>query len=157
MQTSNLIQLSPIAKVLSVSEDRQDKNDRTYRLLRLQGLSESEEVHAGIRIKVRTPGRKVSITQYEESYLNGEKEDFFDAQEGEHIAVGIFQATNLEPYEIEDTETGEVREVTSYTFPVIRGQNPVTVLKNAGHQFEGEEPMETEEKEEAPESFSVSQ
>jgi len=143
MNTQNLKQLSPIATVLDVSEDRKDKNDRTYRLLRVQGLAKAEEIHGGIVMTVNTPGRKVSITQYEESYLNGEKEPFFDSKPGDHIAVEIFQANNLEPYEIPDTETGEVREVTSYTFPVIRGQNPVTVLKNAGRRFADDEMGET--------------
>ena len=52
------------------------------------------------------------------------------------LAVEIWTA-QTEPYDIVDTETGEAREVSSYTFPVIRGDNPVTVLENAGRQLLG--------------------
>lgn len=150
MKNQNLTQLSPVSQVLDVSEERLDKNDKTYKLLRLRGMTETKEIHGGIEINVKTPGRKVSITQYEESYLDNEKEPFFDAQEGDFIAVEIYQAKNLKPYEIIDNDTGDVREVNSYTFPVVRGQNPETVLKNANHEFEGAETTEEAEDVEMP-------
>lgn len=133
---SNITQLSPISQVIAVSEVRQDKNGRNYKVLRLEGLSETMENHGGIAVRVKTRGKQVSMTQWEQSYLDDRPSPFYDAKVGEHIAVEIHQATGLVPYEITNASTGEMREVDSYTFPCVRGDNPKTVLKGAGHEFD---------------------
>lgn len=134
----NLTKLSPIATVINVSEDKQDKNGTTFRTLRVQGLSLVEEVHGGIVMQVKTRGKEVSINQYETSYLDGKPDPFFDAKVGEHVAVEIWRADGLTPYEITNNETGEVREVNSYTFGLVRGSgSPEAYLKNQGHSFAG--------------------
>lgn len=145
MSTKNLTLLSPICRVIDVSDIREDKNGREYRLLRLQGLTLTKEVHGGIEVTVKAPGRKVSMTQYKESYLDNNPDAFWDSKVGDHVAVEIYAAQNLESYEIVNQDTGESRDVTSYTFPVIRGQNPLNVLKNAGHSFEGQGEIVLEE------------
>jgi len=131
--------LSPIVEVVNVSEIRQDKNGRNYKLLRLQGVTETEEVIGGKTYTVKQRGKRVSITQYKESYLNDEQDPFFDANVGDMLGIEIHTA-QTKPYEIVDDETGEVREVTSYTFPVIRGDNPVTTLENAGRELAEDTP-----------------
>lgn len=136
MDNQVLKQLSPVAEVINVSELKQDKNDRNFKVLRLQGLTETEEIIGGKKYTIKGRGKKVSLTQWERSYLNQEPEPFFDADKGDMLAVEIWTA-QTEPYDITDDETGEVREVSSYTFPVIRGDNPVTVLENAGRQLLG--------------------
>lgn len=132
---SNLTKLSPVTQVISVSDVRQDKNGRDYKVLRLEGLSETIENHGGIDIRVKTRGKQVSMTQWAESYLDNRPSPFYDAKVGDFVGVEIYQASNLEPYEITDASSGETREVDSYTFPCERGQNPATVLKGAGHAF----------------------
>lgn len=128
--------LSPVSKVVSVSEPKTDKNGRNYRVLRLEGFGKQMRNIGGVEVAVRVKTKQVSMTQYEQSYLNDQQEAFYDARPGEILAVQIHQATNLKPYEISDPQTGEVRDVTSYTFPVIEGETPLTVLKNAGHEFD---------------------
>lgn len=153
---SKLTKLSPIVTVKSVSEPKEDKNGRTYKVLRLQGISESVEVIAGKKYNIRERGKEVSLTQHKESYLNGEPDPFWDAKEGETLGVEIWNAQGLKPYDIVDSETGETREATSYTFPVIRGDNPKTVMESSERYFADEEQEETlahemdEEEEEAP-------
>lgn len=136
MDNQLLKQLSPVAQVIGVSEIKQDKNDRNFKVLRLQGLTETVETIGGKQYTIKNRGKQVSLSQWEESYLNGDQEAFFDAQKGDMLAVEIWTA-QTEPYDIVDDETGEVRTVTSYTFPVIRGDNPVTVLENAERQLRG--------------------
>ena len=134
----NLTKLSPIATVINISEDKQDKNGTTFRTIRVQGLSLVEEVHGGIVMQVKTRGKEVSINQYETSYLDGKPDPFFDAQVGDHVAVEIWRAENLESYEITNPESGEIREVNSYTFGLVRGSgSPEAYLKNQGHRFAG--------------------
>jgi hypothetical protein len=134
----NLTELSPIAQVVEVSAMKQDKNDRNFKTLRLEGLAQSYENHGGVNILVTNRSKQVSMNQWEESYLDGRPSPFFGSKVGDHIGVSIFQAV-VEPYEITNQSTGEVREVNSYTFPVIRGENPVTALRNAGHELAGAE------------------
>lgn len=136
MDNQVMKQLSPVSEVIGISELRQDKNDRNFKVLRLQGLTETEEVIGGKSYTIKNRGKKVSLSQWEESYLNGEPDAFFDAQEGDMLAVEIWTA-QTEPYDITDEDTGEVRSVTSYTFPVIRGDNPATVLENSGRTLKG--------------------
>lgn len=142
----NLKELSPIAQVVEVQttyganhpkagEPYVDKNGREFRIIKLQGLTSTIQNIGGIDYPVRGLGRTVSLTQWKENYLNNTQDPFYDAKVGEHLAVSIMTAENLNPYEITDQESGEVREVTSYTFPVIQGQNPLTLLKNRGYSF----------------------
>lgn len=131
----NIKVLSPIAKVITISALRQDKNGRNYKVLRLEGLGETTETHGGISVRVKTRTRAVSMTQYEQSYLNDQPDVFYNAKVGEHVAVEIHQASNLEPYEITNQEDGTVTEATSDTFPVMRGDNPITVMKGRGRHF----------------------
>lgn len=136
MENPNLKLMSPISQVIAVSDIKQDKNGRNYKTFRLQGLNKKKEIHGGIEIEVKVPGRKVSINQYEENYLNGEPDTFYNASVGDYLGVEIYTAQNLEAYEIPDAETGEVREVTTFTFGITRGENPMTFLKNRGLIFD---------------------
>lgn len=153
--------LSPISEVVNVSEVREDKNGRSYKLLRLQGITETEEKVGGKVYTVQQRGKRVSITQYEESYLNNEQDPFFDAEVGDMLGIEIFTA-QTKPYEIVDDETGEVREVTSYTYPVIRGDNPVTTLENADRELAENTPevsssAPVEQEQEQEEELSITQ
>ena len=63
MDNQVLKQLSPIAEVIGVSEIKQDKNDRDFKILRLQGLTETVEVLGGKEYTVKNRGKQVSLTQ----------------------------------------------------------------------------------------------
>lgn len=147
----NLTTLSPISRVIAVNTQSPDgtpytdKNGREFRILKLQGLNTTMRVIGGIQYPVKTLGRVVSLPQWKENYLNNSQDPFFDAEVGEHIDVSIVSANGLEPYSITNNETGEVREVTSFTFPLIVGQNAETVLKNRGLRFADPNSVETEE------------
>ena len=142
----NLALLSPVSKVVSISEEKIDKNGKSYKQFKVQGLNKTREVHGGIEMDIITPGRRVSINQHEDSYLTpGNPDPFYKANVGDFIAVGIYSATGLEPYEITNDETGEVREVTSYTFGVIRGRDPEKTMNSNGRQFPGTEVTQREE------------
>jgi hypothetical protein len=129
----NITQLSPLAEVISIKEGGEDKNGNSFRTLRLRGLSESIREVNGISVRVKSRTKEVSMNQWEDSYLTpGTADPFYDANVGDFLAVGIYRA-DVEPYDIIDNTTGEVNEVSSYTFPVHEGDNPSTVLSSAGH------------------------
>lgn len=131
--------ISPIVEVVEVSELKQDKNGRDYKTIRLQGLSQEEVNIAGKKYMVKSRTKAVSMNQYKQSYLDDRPDAFFDAQVGDFLNVEIHTA-EVKPYDIPlDDGTGEVRTVTSYTFPVIKGDNPVTVLKNNDRELADED------------------
>lgn len=139
----NLTLISPIAKVTSVSETKQDKNGNDYRTLRLSTMATVMETHGGIEIPVKTAVRGISLNQWKESYLDGAQEPFYDAKVGEHIAVEVWNARNLEPYDLVNNTTGEVTKQTTHTFAVQRGRNPEKALNSDGKFFAKSEIEET--------------
>ena len=129
--------LSPIADVISRSEEREDKNGNMFVTLRLQGLSEVEKVIGGKTYTVQTRSKEISLNRWKESYLpskNGAPDAFFNAQVGDTLDIAICRA-EVQPYEIVDEKSGEVTIANSYSFPVIGGDNPKTILENAGHKL----------------------
>lgn len=134
---TNLTQLSDISQVIAISEVKTDKNGREFKTLRLSAPAYKVQSVPGIgEVRVKTKAKQVSVNAWKESYLDSKPSFGWDAKINDWLSVGIFVATNLEPYEITDTSSGEIREVTSRTFAVEEGTNPDTQLKNDGYTFE---------------------
>lgn len=128
---NSMTKLASISKVISTGEVRADKNGRDFRVLRLQAPTKTTEIIGGVEYQVTGPSKEVSLPQWENNYLE-QKDPFYESAVGEHVAVEIWNA-QVEPYQIDG------RDVTSITFPVVRGSNPVTVLENKGHKLQGSE------------------
>jgi hypothetical protein len=148
-------ELSPIVEVIgrratdSSGEPLVDKNGNHFVTLRLQGLTVTEKVIAGKKYTVKGRGKQISMNQWEESYLPSlDTDPFFNSQVGDMLDIEIFRA-DVKPYNITDGETGEIREVESYTFPVIAGDNPKTILENADRELAEEDVSTAVSQEEA--------
>jgi hypothetical protein len=129
---------SELLTVVKVSEDRQDKNGRNYKLVTFQSPQHKEvvDITTGEIALVRVPARMSSITRYQESYLDDNMQYMYDAVEGEKVPGAIVTRPVAE-YEIDG------RPVYSYTTVVLGMTNEPSfesqvraAFKSAGHEIE---------------------
>lgn len=129
---------SELLTVVKVSEDRQDKNGRNYKLVTFQSPQHKEvvDITTGEVALVRVPARMSSITRYQESYLDDNMQYMYDAAVGEKIPGAIVTRPVAE-YEIDG------RPVYSYTTVVLGMTNEPSfesqvraAFKSAGHEIE---------------------
>lgn len=129
---------SELLTVVKVSEDRQDKNGRNYKLVTFQSPQHKEvvDITTGEVALVRVPARMSSITRYQESYLDDNMQYMYDAVVGEKIPGAIVTRPVAE-YEIDG------RPVYSYTTVVLGMTNEPSfesqvraAFKSAGHEIE---------------------
>ena len=131
---------SELLTVVKVSDNRQDKNGRNYKLVTFQSPQHKEvvDVTTGEVMLVRMPARTSSITRYEESYLDDKMHYMFDAVEGEKVP-GAIVTRAVEEYEIDG------RPVSAYTTVVLGMTNDPSfetkvraAFKSAGHELNAE-------------------
>ena len=131
---------SELLTVVKVSEDRQDKNGRNYKVITFQSPQHKEvvDVTTGEITLVRVPARMSSITRYEESYLDDKMQYMFDAQVGEKVP-GAIVTRSVNTYEIDG------RPVSSYSTVVLGMTNDPgfeaqvrAAFKSAGHDLDEE-------------------
>ena len=93
---------SELLTVVKVSEERQDKNGRNYKLITFQSPQHKEvvDVTTGEITLVRMPARTSSITRYEESYLDDKMQYMYDAAVGGKIP-GAIVTRKVNEYEID--------------------------------------------------------
>jgi hypothetical protein len=129
---------SELLTVVKVSEQRQDKNGRNYKLVTFQSPQHKEvvDVTTGEVMLVRMPARASSITRYEESYLDDKMHYMYDAVEGEKVP-GAIVTRSVEEYEIDD------RPVSVYTTVVLGMTNEPSfesqvraAFQSAGHKLD---------------------
>ena len=86
---------SELLTVVKVSEDRQDKNGRNYKLVTFQSPNKQEIVDetTGEITIVRVPARRSVLTRWEESYLDDQMHYMFDAEVGEKVPGKIVTRT----------------------------------------------------------------
>ena len=129
---------SELLTVVKVSEDRQDKNGRNYKLVTFQSPQHKEvvDITTGEVALVRVPARMSSITRYQESYLDDNMQYMYDAVVGEKVPGAIVTRPVAE-YEIDG------RPVYSYTTVVLGMTNEPSfesqvraAFKSAGHEIE---------------------
>lgn len=131
---------SELLTVVKVSEDRQDKNGRNYKVITFQSPQHKEvvDVTTGEITLVRVPARMSSITRYEESYLDDKMQYMYDAQVGEKVP-GAIVTRSVNTYEIDG------RPVSSYSTVVLGMTNDPgfeaqvrAAFKSAGHDLDEE-------------------
>jgi hypothetical protein len=105
---------SELLTVVKVSEERQDKNGRNYKLITFQSPQHVEAVDqtTGEITKVRVPSRRSSITRYQESYLDDQMHYMYDAEINEKVP-GAIVTRLVDEYEIDG------RPVSSYSTVVL--------------------------------------
>ena len=129
---------SELLTVVKVSENRQDKNGRNYKLVTFQSPQHKEvvDITTGEIALVRMPARTSSITRYEESYLDDKMQYMYDAVVGEQVPGAIVTRPVAE-YEIDG------RPVYSYSTVVLGMTNEPgfeaqvrAAFKSAGHDLD---------------------
>jgi len=105
---------SELLTVVKVSEERQDKNGRNYKLITFQSPQHREVVDqtTGEITLVRVPARRSSITRYQESYLDDQMHYMYDAEMGEKVP-GAIVTRSVDEYEIDG------RPVSTYSTVVL--------------------------------------
>lgn len=128
---------SELLTVVEVSEVRQDKNGRNYKLVTFQSPQHKEVVDqtTGEIMLVRMPARTSSITRYEESYLDDKMQYLYDAEVGEKVP-GAVVTRSVKEYEIDG------RPVSTYSTIVLgMTDDPAfesainAAFKSAGHEI----------------------
>lgn len=128
---------SELLTVVKLSEERQDKNGRNYKLITFQSPQHREvvDVTTGEITLVRVPARTSSITRYEESYLDDKMQYMYDAAVGEKIP-GAIVTRKVNEYEIDGNP------VSRYTTVVLGMTNDegfeaeiTRAFKSAGHDL----------------------
>jgi hypothetical protein len=105
---------SELLTVVKVSEERQDKNGRNYKLITFQSPQHKEVVDqtTGEITLVRVPARRSSITRYQESYLDDQMHYMYDAEVSEKVP-GAIVTRSVDEYEIDG------RPVSTYSTVVL--------------------------------------
>ena len=105
---------SELLTVVKVSEERQDKNGRNYKVITFQSPQHKEVVDqtTGEITLVRVPARRSSITRYQESYLDDQMHYMYDAEMGEKVP-GAIVTRSVNEYEIDG------RPVSTYSTVVL--------------------------------------
>ena len=106
--------MSKLLKKTAESAVKQDKNGRNYKTVTFTTLP--TVVLNGQTIHV--PTKSSSINVNEESYLNNQ-EEFGYSLSVNSLVQGDIVTRNVEPYQIADRSTGEMRTVTTYTSVVL--------------------------------------
>jgi hypothetical protein len=128
---------SELLTVVKVSEERQDKNGRNYKVITFQSPQHKEVVDqtTGEITLVRVQARRSSITRYQESYLDDQMHYMYDAEMGEKVP-GAIVTRSVDEYEIDG------RPVSTYSTVVLGMTNEPAfdaaidaAFKSAGHNI----------------------
>lgn len=128
---------SELLTVVKVSEERQDKNGRNYKVITFQSPQHKEVVDqtTGEITLVRVPARRSSITRYQESYLDDQMHYMYDAEMGEKVP-GAIVTRSVNEYEIDG------RPVSTYSTVVLGMTNESAfdaaidaAFRSAGHDI----------------------
>ena len=128
---------SELLTVVKVSEERQDKNGRNYKVITFQSPQHKEVVDqtTGEITLVRVPARRSSITRYQESYLDDQMHYMYDAEVSEKVP-GAIVTRSVDEYEIDG------RPVSTYSTVVLgMTDDPAfnasidAAFKSAGHDI----------------------
>lgn len=120
---------------INQSEVKQDKNDRNYRTVTFSEVVMMKTPFGEV-LKPASQTRTASVNRYEKSYLNdkeqpGYSDSIFDPKNP--AKSGLFQgeivSAIVEPYDIVDTRTGEVKVVDKYT-TVVFGDSDSPAFKS---------------------------
>lgn len=139
---------SELLTVVKVSEERQDKNGRNYKVITFQSPQHKEVVDqtTGEITLVRVPARRSSITRYEESYLDDQMQYMYDAEVGEKVP-GAIVTRSVNEYEIDG------RPVSTYSTVVLGMTNEPSfdaqinaAFKSAGHDLSKESTTQVDER-----------
>jgi hypothetical protein len=138
--------------VVAVSEPREDKNNKTFKMITLQNpaykMIEKADIVTGEvkKMLVLTPALKASHTAYKESYLDGAPEWLDSAKVGDLIE-GRIERKAVEPYEFTGRE-GETKIANSYTCVVFGDSSQVNwddlvkaAFERNGHKLAGDAPI----------------
>lgn len=128
---------SELLTVVKVSEERQDKNGRNYKVITFQSPQHKEVVDqtTGEITLVRVQARRSSITRYQESYLDDQMHYMYDAEMGEKVP-GAIVTRSVDEYEIDG------RPVSTYSTVVLGMTNEPAfdaaidaAFRSAGHNI----------------------
>lgn len=127
--------------VVAISDEKEDKNGRSYKRVTLKNLDIVSIVdpETGEIISVKVQPKLGNVNAYAESYLNGLPSFLFDAKVGEKV-LGNVESRMVKPYEIE--RDGEVLTIDKYSTPVFGNTDEDTweslvkaAFKNNGREF----------------------
>lgn len=167
--------MSKVVTIISVSENRTDKNGRIYQAVKVEAPSKREMVDEETGEIFYAIGRpkRATIVAYKMSYLDDAPHYLFDKEPGIRV-YGTIVTRKVMPYEIEgDGDTITVDRYTTFVEATTDDEDfedrVISAFKSAGHElmFKKIDPIvpapqeeaakeEPEaETEEAPEQFSV--
>lgn len=109
-----MIEEKSFIQISDVTAERLDKRENTYKRVEftaLAGLMFNPSVGKNMPV-IDYDAKPVSMNQYEESYLDGKEEILFNAAIGTILPGKIIKKT-VPAYPIPDSETGEMKDVTS--------------------------------------------
>tara|TARA_R110002051_G_C8623761_1_gene483769 strand:- start:215 stop:739 length:525 start_codon:yes stop_codon:yes gene_type:complete len=100
----------------SISDVKQDKNGRNYVQISLSSGAKRTvlDKDSGKTYQVESPGKSTTVNSWEKTYLDESKHWMYDLKVGSLLDGTIYTA-QVEPYIIEDEESGDNREVSTYT------------------------------------------
>jgi len=134
--------MSNFVKIISVSETRTDKNNRTYKAIKVESSNSQEvtdPVTGEIFIAVGRPKRS-NVIAYEQSYLDDAPHYLYNVPVGTAV-YGTIVSKTVVPYTI--TTPDGAREVNRYTTFVEASQTDdgydsivQKAFENAGHTLE---------------------
>ena len=113
-----------ILTVLNVSEEKQDKNNRTFKTITFSS-SQFKKVldpDTGKEVLAKIKGKQGTSNFYEKSYLDNKEDFLYDSKEGD-IILGKIVTETVEPYTIGDNR------VNIYTMVII-GNDTESIWNN---------------------------
>jgi hypothetical protein len=133
-------------KVIAVSDVKQDKNGRDYKVVTLSNPSvvTMMDVETGELITAKVPPLKSKVTAYKETYLDDTPSFLWDAVEGETV-LGSVVTRKVPVYDISDGDVS--RKVETYTCAVVANSDDSETwevaiekaFKNNGHPLNAED------------------
>lgn len=110
--------MGKLLKKVAESAVKQDKNGRNYKTVTFETNGIEIQKVGGRDVQVHVPVKSSSMNVYESSYLDNKEEFGYSLPLGSYVP-GAIVTQNVEPYQIPDTRTGEMRTVSTYSAIVI--------------------------------------
>jgi hypothetical protein len=101
-------------KIVSKSASRADKNGKDFITVRFS--TPNTIIENGVTLHIKP--KEASLNLWEESYLDGKPDFGYNLNVGQYVQ-GEIVTRIVEPYEIPDTRTGEMRTVSTRSLVVL--------------------------------------
>lgn len=108
-----------VLTVVSVSNVKKDKNKRSFKTIKVRTSDKKSFINDdGVKVTAKIQPKIGTINSWEESYLDGNQEFTYEFAEGE-VILGDVVTLQVEPYEIPNQQTGEIRTVNRFSCVVL--------------------------------------